>query len=144
MSLSTVEKDCVLAVPDEKPGYIKVITFGTEKSTIEINAHNSAIGMMKLSQDGEILVTASGKGTLLRIWNTKTGDQITELRRGADQAIITDIGIDPANKLVCCASDKGTIHIFSATGDQESTNKKSAWSALSGAIGYLGSSWSFA
>lgn len=66
---------------------------------------------------------------------------ITELRRGADQAIITDLTIDPSNKIIACASDKGTIHIFSA---EQGENKKSTWSALSGAIGYLGSAWSFA
>lgn len=89
-----------------------------------------------------MLVTASEKGTLLRVFNAKTGEQITELRRGADQAVITDIAIDPMNKFIACASDKGTIHIFSTS--QGGENKKSTWSALSGAIGYLGSSWSFA
>lgn len=56
--------------------------------------------------------------------------------------MITDIAIDNLNKYIACASDKGTIHIFSTSGESE--NKKSAWSALAGAIGYLGSSWSFA
>ena len=51
---------------------------------IEIKAHNSSLGMIKLSQDGTMLVTASEKGTLLRVWNTETGEQMTELRRGAD------------------------------------------------------------
>jgi WD40 repeat protein len=59
-----------------------------------------------------MLVTASTKGTLLRVFNTETGEQIIELRRGADQAVITDVSIDPANKMVVCTSDKGTIHIF--------------------------------
>jgi len=55
--------------------------------------------------------------------------------------VITDICIDSTNRFIACASDKGTIHLFSAG---EGENKKSAWSALAGAIGYLGSSWSFA
>jgi WD40 repeat protein len=135
-----------LAVPDEKAGMVKVIHFQSEKKIVEIKAHNSSIGMLKLSQDGEILVTASEKGTLLRVFNTQSGEQINELRRGADQAVITDICIDPNNNNIACASDKGTIHIFSAsaTNDGEKTNKKSAWSALAGAVGYLGSNWSFA
>ena len=100
--------------------------------------------MLKLSQDGDILVTASEKGTLLRVFNTQSGEQINELRRGADQAVITDICIDPQNNNIACASDKGTIHIFSTATDGEKTNKKSTWSALAGAVGYLGSAWSFA
>lgn len=140
--LSTQEGACVLAVPDEKAGHVKIIHFEAEKRTVEIKAHSSGLGMMKLSQDGQILVTASEKGTLLRVFNTQTGGMMTEVRRGADQAVITDIGIDVKNKYIACASDKGTIHVFSASSEGE--NKKSAWSALSGAIGYLGSSWSFA
>ena len=97
---------------------------------------------MKLSQDGQFLVTASDKGTLLRIFNTETGNMVSEVRRGADQAFITDVGLDPTNKFLCCASDKGTIHVFSVTGN-ESENKTSTLSAMSGMIGYFGSKWSF-
>lgn len=142
MSLSTLEEKCVLACPDEKAGYVKVVHFGAEKKTIEIKAHNSTIAALKLSQDGTLLVTASSKGTLLRIYNTDTGDMMAEVRRGADQADITDVSIDPTNKFVSCASDKGTIHIFNST-PQSGENKKSGLSALSGMIGYFGSSWSF-
>lgn len=124
VSLSTNESACVLAVPDEKIGYVKVVWFDQDKKTIEIKAHNSTLGMIKLSQDGSILVTASEKGTLLRIFSTADGSKITEMRRGADQAVITDICIDATNKYIACASDKGTIHIFAAGGGE---NKKSAW-----------------
>jgi len=64
-----------------------------------------------------MLVTASTKGTLLRVFNTETCEQIVELRRGADQAVITDVSIDPTNKMVVCASDKGTIHVFNTKPD---------------------------
>lgn len=49
VSLSTLENNCVLAVPDEKEGHIKVIHFEAEKRTVEIKAHTSSIGMFKLS-----------------------------------------------------------------------------------------------
>lgn len=84
VSLSSQEDKCVLACPDERAGYVKVIHFGKEKQTVEIKCHNAAIAAMKLSQNGELLVTASNKGTLLRLFNTSTGEQLTELRRGAD------------------------------------------------------------
>jgi WD repeat-containing protein 45 len=96
--------------------------------------------MMKLSRDGKLLATASGKGTLVRIWDTQTGDQLNELRRGADQAVVSDISFDPDNQYVACASDKGTVHMFNL-GD-EASNKKSSFSALSGMVSYFGSKWS--
>lgn len=65
---------------------------------------------------------------------------MSELRRGADAAIITDISIDLTNSQVCCASDKGTVHLFKLN---EEGNKKSSLSAMSGMLSYFGSKWSF-
>ena len=68
---------------------------------------------------------------------------MTEVRRGADAALISDVIIDPTNSFVCCASDKGTVHIFNIpkTDGEATENKKSTLSALGG---YFGSEWSFA
>lgn len=49
VSLSVHEKSCILAVPDEKAGSVKVINFANEKKVIDIKAHNSSLGMIKLS-----------------------------------------------------------------------------------------------
>lgn len=49
ISMSTVEDACVLAVPDEKEGHVKVIHFEAEKKTIDFKAHTSSLGMLKLS-----------------------------------------------------------------------------------------------
>ena len=53
--------------------------------------------------------------------------------------MIVDINVDPTNKLVCCSSDKGTIHVFSM--DDEQKNKGSKLSVFGG---YFGSTWGFA
>ena len=112
----------------------------SQKEIIQFKAHNSAVAALKLSQDGSIVCTASNKGTLIRIFSTKDGSQLHEVRRGADQAVITDICIDPSNEFVSCASDKGTIHVFKiAVGE----NKKSKLSMMGGISNYFGSEWSF-
>lgn len=87
-------------------------------------------------------MTASDKGTLLRIFNTETLEKINEVRRGVDFAVITDLCIDNKNKYLSCFSDKGTVHVYSLTGE-EGENKKSKLSAISGMVGYFGSTWSF-
>lgn len=105
----------------------------------QIKCHTSGIAAMKLSADGKFLATASNKGTLIRLFDTEDGTQVNEVRRGADQAVVSDIAIDPENKFVACASDKGTIHIFKIDDDG---NKKSSLAALSGISNYFGSKWS--
>lgn len=139
VSFSTAEESCVLAIPDEVVGHVKIIHFSKDKHIVQIKCQNSALSCLKLSKDGKLLATTSSKGTLVRIWDTWTGEQLNELRRGADQAVISDISFDPDNNVVACASDKGTIHLFNM--NQEG-NKKSSLSALSGVVSYFGSKWS--
>ena len=57
------------------------------------------------------------QGTLVRIFDTESGKQIQELRRGSDHAEVFNIAFDPVSKFVGCSSDKGTIHIFAIRGD---------------------------
>lgn len=146
VSLSTNEASCVLAIPDEKVGCVKLVHFKKDKGDkeiVQVSCHNSAISALRLSQDGSLLATASAKGTLIRVFETVTGKQVADLRRGMDVALISDIVIDPTNTLVACSSDKGTVHIFNiGTGSQDAPeNKRSSLSALGG---YFNSQWSFA
>ena len=51
-----------------------------------ISAHNGAIACLTLNRDGSILATTSEKGTLIRLFNTRTGEKLTEVRRGSEPA----------------------------------------------------------
>ena len=52
-------------------------------------------------------------GTLIRVWETETGEMVKEFRRGADKAEIHCIAFNAASTALCVSSDKGTVHIFS-------------------------------
>ncbi|ETO25975.1 hypothetical protein RFI_11163, partial [Reticulomyxa filosa] len=114
----------------KKKGNLRVELCETKKMS-SIQGHDSSLGTFALSVDGKLLATASEKGTLIRIWNTATGEKIQELRRGADQANIqrqmkklqffsfffwdwtNSICFSPeTSKWLAVASDKGTVHIF--------------------------------
>ena len=59
------------------------------------------------------------QGTLIRVWDTRSGVQLHELRRGAEKAEIYSVCFnEPCNK-VAVSSDHGTIHVFclAAEGD---------------------------
>lgn len=62
--------------------------------------------------DGTKCATASEKGTLIRIFDTATGQLLNELRRGMDRAEIYSIAFNKESTRICVSSDKGTIHIF--------------------------------
>ena len=147
MSVSVAEDNCVFAFPHTTVGWAHVVQLpqadngnGTKVSK-EFKCHDTALHAMKLSQNGEILATASSKGTLIRIFNALSGEQLTELRRGASQAIITDLSIDPTNIYVSACSDNGTVHIFKIHDDSQAgvENKKSSLAAFGKVVGYFGS-----
>lgn len=97
----------------------------------------------------------SEQGTLIRLFNPKTGDKIHELRRGSEAATIQDLAFEwLTGGYITCTSTKETIHVFKTMeikeGDKSSDDKvvpentKSYFSALSSLVSYAGSEWSFA
>lgn len=78
-----------------------------------ISAHNGAIACITLNRDGSILATTSDKGTLIRLFNTQTGEKISELRRGSEPALIKHLSFEwDSGAYISCCSDKNTIHVF--------------------------------
>lgn len=111
--------------------------------TTTVMAHESALAVVALNFDGTRVATASVKGTLIRVFDTTTGDRLFELRRGAEKVDIYCIAFNVNSDWLAVSSDKGTIHVFSLrTSDM---NKKSSLSALSTVLpSYFQSQWSFA
>jgi WD40 repeat protein len=103
----------VLAFPFESKGKVKVINSNSTSQLPVIQAHESKIACLSVSQNGSLLATASDKGTLIRVYNVVGGKLLTEVRRGSTSAEIRCIVFDEFNKYVGCASGMGTIHIFS-------------------------------
>jgi WD40 repeat protein len=67
---------------------------------------------MALNFSGNLLATASDKGTLIRLFSTEDGTPLQEVRRGTDKAEIFSLIFDKNSRWLACTSDKGTIHIF--------------------------------
>ena len=106
----------VLACPGVNRGHVRVELYDVRKSTI-ITAHESDLARLQLNGDGSLVATASDKGTLLRVFDTHTGAQLRELRRGVDRAAVYCLAFAPDSNFLACSSDKGTVHIFSLGGD---------------------------
>merc|ERR1712137_477691 len=139
----------VLACPSEKIGYVTVKSYDGAKEQLEIYAHNGALSQICLSADGRLLATSSEKGTLIRVFDTASGQQRHEFRRGADRAGIFSLAFSKDCKYVCCSSDKGTVHVFGLPPDSsdsdDNRNQKSNLAFMKSVLpSYFGSEWSFA
>ncbi|ESA43890.1 SVP1-like protein 2, variant [Neurospora crassa OR74A] len=103
-----------IAFPGRAIGHVQLVEVETGNVSI-ITAHTSALRAMALSQDGELLATASEMGTIIRVYATSNCARLYELRRGIDKAIIFSIGFSPSGKYLACTSDKSTLHVFDVT-----------------------------
>jgi len=162
VGLSSGDLISVLAFPFEEKGKVRLVNFNSLAQPPIITAHESGVACLSVNQNGTLLATASDKGTLIRVFNISNGKLLTELRRGSKNAEINCIAFDEQNKFVGCASDSGTIHIFSIVSamkildenyyadeiNEEPQNQKSFLYKFSFikqmSNSYLNSEWSFA
>jgi len=143
-SLSPSSNNSLLALPGPKTGHIQLVDLATtDAPPLDIAAHDSAVASITLNIQGTRLATASTKGTLIRVFETVSGNILTELRRGSQPATIFCINFNSDSSLLCVASDHGTIHIFSIS---EGTKNKQLQPSLASASflpKYFSSEWSF-
>jgi WD repeat-containing protein 45 len=101
----------ILACPSTQKGHVRIELYDLHKTTL-IAAHETSLACIALSYHGTRLATASEKGTLIRVYDTATGELLQELRRGTDRAEIYGLVFNQNASLLACTSDKGTVHIF--------------------------------
>ena len=148
----------IIAYPDKDIiGSVKIKDYDKQADKT-INAHKGPINFLQLNKDGTILATASDKGTLIRLFDTSSGEQIQELRRGTENAEIYSISFDDTNRFLAVSSDRKTVHIFIINKEDQSeqneneentiSNKKSMFGNFANFFGmgkkYFNSEWSFA
>ena len=68
-----------------KRGYVKIYTVKANNE-IDFECHQADIRTIALNADGTLLATASTKGTLIRVFDSTTGDALKEVRRGSESA----------------------------------------------------------
>ncbi len=111
----------IVAFPGRSPGKVQFVELESGNVSI-IPAHTSALRAMDLSRDGKYLATASGTGTLIRVFSTANCTKVAELRRGVDPAFVFGIAISPNSSMLAVTSDKSTLHVFDLPSQSEAYN----------------------
>ncbi len=141
----------VLACPSTQRGQVRVELYGLRRTTF-VDAHESALGALALSVDGSLLATASERGTVIRLYDTRgvtvgggrsassmnnasgstasvsSSVPLKEFRRGVERATISCLTFSLDSRWLGCASDHGTVHVFQAQGTNSTNNESSTQS----------------
>ncbi|XP_026473470.1 WD repeat domain phosphoinositide-interacting protein 3 [Ctenocephalides felis] len=134
----------LLAFPSRKIGHVQLVDLAnTERPPLEIEAHDSVLSCIALNLQGNRLATASEKGTLIRVFDSSTGNKLAELRRGANQAVIYCINFNHSSTHLCVSSDHGTVHVFSLEDPTRNKHSPLASAPLPFLPKYFNSHWSF-
>jgi WD40 repeat protein len=140
----------IICFPSIEIGKINIKNYDNNDNfkTSKIKAHQSEIVSLVMNYEGSLVASASIQGTIIRIYQTKDGALIQELRRGTKSSEIYSLVFDFRSQYIACSSNKGTIHIFNVKNEQNLVkNQKSILGTITSFLGiqsdYLNSEWSF-
>jgi autophagy-related protein 18 len=77
-----------------------------------IQAHKTPIAALSLNATGTMLVTASDKGTVIRVYSVPDAKKLFQFRRGTSSARIWSMNFNLTSTLLSVSSDSSTIHIY--------------------------------
>merc|ERR1719412_1872497 len=142
---------CLLAYPGHShTGQLQVFDAETLACRVVIPAHEGQLAALQLSRTNTRGATASTKGTVIRVFDTRDGAKLYELRRGIKRtASIFSLSFSPCGTFLACSSNTETVHVFkldesshASEGSYGSPPSDEGWygyinSVVSASAGYL-------
>lgn len=77
-----------------------------------IDAHTAPVLKLAINMAGNKLVTASCKGTVIRVWRLPNGELIHSFHWGIHNTYIHSLNFSVESNYVICSTAKGSIHVF--------------------------------
>jgi autophagy-related protein 18 len=138
-ALSPSSTNCYLAYPATNASIGQLLIFDTLtlQALIIITCHKSPLNCIAFNYSGTMVATSSDRGTVIRVFDVKTGNQLHNFRRGTLQAHVISIAFALDDSLLSVSSTNDTVHIYKLqtqnlqsflklNKDQQQTNSTSA------------------
>lgn len=112
--LCTLSLNSHLAYPiSSTAGELQIFDAGNLISRIKVKAHESTLSAIDFSPNGNLLATASEKGTVIRVFCVKNGQKVHEFRRGVKRQVkIASLKFSYCANYLCVSSNTETVHVF--------------------------------
>jgi autophagy-related protein 18 len=120
IALSPNEKNnflCYSSSHDE--GIVKIYDLLFFSIKASFYAHKSEISHLTINNKGDMIVTSSSKGTILRVFSLPKGEKLYTFKRGISSAKIFSINFSQDNRHIISTSDTGTLHVFDLRQEKE-------------------------
>lgn len=113
IALSPSSDNCYLAYPaTASNGEIMIFDCLSLQSVHLIQAHKNPVTNIAFDYDGTKLVTASEKGTVIRVFSVPDGQRLYQFRRGSLTAHISSLSFNLQGNMITVCSDTDTVHIY--------------------------------
>lgn len=117
-ALTPCDDPCYLALPaSATSGAVRVYDLRADGGNVlaEVDAHQAPLAVLAWSPDGQLLASASSKGTVVRVHRLPCAAKAFTFRRGTYPAAIHSLAFSPEAvqpMLLAAASSHGTVHVF--------------------------------
>ncbi|TGZ70449.1 hypothetical protein CRM22_003188 [Opisthorchis felineus] len=114
IALSSAEDNCYLAYPgSHRVGTVYIFDAMNFRNVTSISAHDGLLAALAFNAAGDLLATASEKGTIIRVFSIPQGDRLMEFRRGLSRCVsICCLSFSLNNQFLVAASHTETVHVF--------------------------------
>lgn len=102
----------ILACPTITPGAVRIQSAEDSQGGIVFQAHQNPLGCIALNSCGTMVGTASILGTVIKLFRTKDGECLYELRMASIHHEIRDIAIRGDGQFIAATSNSFKVHIF--------------------------------
>jgi autophagy-related protein 18 len=110
---------------DASRGDIFVLDADECRKMTVVPAHRSPIVALEFSSTGNVLVSCSVKGNMLRVFDADTWQLKATFRRGTTVAVLHSLAVSAEGGVVALTASSGTLHLFRAGDVKPSVEQRS-------------------